>query len=135
MQVRAAFVRGGFEVIGSQETRALLREGFISRLQLLLLHLYCLFICFLNVNNEDNSQSVHPVSRLVHWWSAAGRMKFNFKKTLFNLMWAQSSETFMLRDVQSLFVVYKTSQMSRWSDFTFLSSWFLLMLHLRFPPS
>lgn len=79
MQVRAAFVRGGFEVIGSQETRALLREGFISRLQLLLLHLYCLFICFLNVKTEDSSQSVHPVNpRLVHWWSAAGRMKFNF---------------------------------------------------------
>lgn len=93
-------------------------------------------VCFLNVKTEDSRPSVHPVSpRLVHWWSAAGRMKFNLKKTLFNLMWAQSSETFMLRDVQSLFVVYKTSQMSRWSDFTFLSSWFLLVLHLLFPPS
>lgn len=78
MQVRAAFVRGGFEVIGSQETRALLREGFISRLQLLLLHLYCLFVCFLNVKTEDSRPSVNP--RLVHCWSAAGRMKFNFKK-------------------------------------------------------
>lgn len=121
-------------MIGSQETRALLREG---------LHLpppassspFILFVCvcFLNVNNEDSSPSVSP--RLVHCWSAAGRMKFNFKKTLFNLMRAQSSETFVLRDVRSLFVVYKTSQMSRWSDFTFLSSWFLLMLRLLFPPS